>query len=151
MNPALVTNFLSFNPRQHESNYKKQYLLITISNISHCLLQLRIIKSQNSTLDQTAITNSTHSQSKYTPHTPRTPLFSTVRGSSKEYLSISAATKENLELNRPPHLLDSHLKQKDEILGWPNTNHPLTIEALQPTKITKLDLLSLPWKFLTKC
>ena len=73
------------------------------------------------------------------------PLFSTVHGRSKEYLSIPGATQENLELNPPPHPLHSHLKQKDEILDWPNTSYPPTIEALQPTKITKLDLLSLPW------
>ena len=42
-------------------------MLITIRNISHCLLQLRIIKSQNFILDQPAITNFTHSQSKH-PH-----------------------------------------------------------------------------------
>ena len=54
--------FYSFNPRQYKSNY--QYLLITTGNISHCLLQLQIIKSRNSTFDQPAITNSTHSQSK---------------------------------------------------------------------------------------
>ena len=42
---SLVTNLLSFNLCQHESNYNRQYLLITIGNISHCLLQLRIMKS----------------------------------------------------------------------------------------------------------
>ena len=41
---SLVTNFLSFNPCQHESNHKKQGLLITTSKISDCLLQLQIIK-----------------------------------------------------------------------------------------------------------
>ena len=34
---SLVTNFLSFNTRQNQSNHYKQYFLITTSNISHCL------------------------------------------------------------------------------------------------------------------
>ena len=37
---SLVTNFVSFNPSQYESNHLKQDLLITTSTISHCLLQL---------------------------------------------------------------------------------------------------------------
>ena len=41
---SLVTYFLSFSPCQHESNHKKQDLLITTSKISDCLLQLQIIK-----------------------------------------------------------------------------------------------------------
>ena len=41
----LITNFLGFNPPQYESNHHKQDLLITTSKISHCLLQLQIIKS----------------------------------------------------------------------------------------------------------
>ena len=50
---SLIVNFLSFNPPQYESNHHpKQDLLIT-SKISHCLLQLQIIKSYKiSTLGQ---------------------------------------------------------------------------------------------------
>ena len=42
---SFITNFLSINPPQYESNHHKQDLLITTSKISHCLLQLQIIKS----------------------------------------------------------------------------------------------------------
>ena len=42
----LITNFLTFNPPQYESNQYKQGLLITTCKISHCLLQLQIIESQ---------------------------------------------------------------------------------------------------------
>ena len=44
---SLITNFLSINLPQYESNHQKQDLQITTSRISHCLLQLQIIKSQN--------------------------------------------------------------------------------------------------------
>ena len=69
---SLVANFLSVNPCQYKSNHEKQDLLITISKISDCLLQIQIIKSQNFFLNQPAITNSTHSLSK---HTPTSHLF----------------------------------------------------------------------------
>ena len=62
---SLVTNFLSFNPCQYESNRHKQDLLITKSKMSHYMLQ--IIKSQNLRLVRPAITHSTHSRSKHTP------------------------------------------------------------------------------------
>ena len=54
-------------------------------------------------------------------HTPTSKAYSlilTARGRSKEYLFIPWTTQENLELNPPPHSLDSHQKQKDEILDW---------------------------------
>ena len=41
---SLMTNFLSINPPQHKSNHHKHDLLITPNKISHCLLQLQIIK-----------------------------------------------------------------------------------------------------------
>ena len=41
---SFVTNFLSYTPRQYESNHRKQDLLITTNKISHSLLQLQIIK-----------------------------------------------------------------------------------------------------------
>ena len=34
---SLVTNFLSLNPRQYQSNHHMQDFLITTSNICHCL------------------------------------------------------------------------------------------------------------------
>ena len=63
----LVTYFLSCNPDQYESYHQKQDFLITTNKISHCLLQLQIVKSWNFTLNQPANTNSAHSWSKHTP------------------------------------------------------------------------------------
>ena len=40
----LVTNFLSANPPQYESNHHEQHLLATTSKISHCLPHLQITK-----------------------------------------------------------------------------------------------------------
>ena len=40
---SLVTNFLSFNPRQYQSNHHKYNFLITTSRISHHWLQPQII------------------------------------------------------------------------------------------------------------
>ena len=40
-----VTTFLSFNPRQYESNHYKQDLMIIKSKTFHYLVQLQVIKS----------------------------------------------------------------------------------------------------------
>ena len=66
-------------------------------------------------------TNSTHPQSKYTidPTFKADSPFLTARGRSKEYPSIPRATQENLELNPPPHLLDSIKNKKTR--SWTDT------------------------------
>ena len=40
-----VTTFLSFNPRQYESNHYKQDLVVITSKTFHYLVQLQVIKS----------------------------------------------------------------------------------------------------------
>ena len=60
---SFVTNFLSFNSRQYESNHHKQDLLLTTSKISHYLLQLYILKVIKF---RSAITSSTHPLSTHT-------------------------------------------------------------------------------------
>ena len=96
---SLVTTFLSFNPRQYQSNHQKQDLLITTNKISHCLFQLQFIKSWNFTLNQPEITNSTHSRSIHTP----TPHFqSTFR---EDLRSIFPSLESRKKILNSPRLL----------------------------------------------
>ena len=62
----------------------------------------------------------------HNPSIPQTSLskqilyfFLTARGRFKEYPSIPRATQENLELNPPPHFLDSIKNKKTR--SWADT------------------------------
>ena len=90
----LLADFRTFNPCQYELNYH--------SNVCW--------SSQNSTLDQPAITNSMHSQSKYT-FTPPLPK-------NMPYLEHLAEDLRNISTSLGHARKSWTQQQKDEILDW---------------------------------
>ena len=93
-----ITNFLSLNPPQYESNHHKQDLLITTSKISHCFHQLQITKPQNFDLRSAC-----NYEFNIAPHSI---IFLTARRRSDESLPIPGVTQENLESIPPLCFLD---------------------------------------------
>ena len=114
---SLVTNFLSFNPPQYESNHHKQHLLICKSKISHWLPQILIRKSKKIFYLRSACDYEFHT----TLHsTCKAHLFNSARkikgkislGPRKKFL-IPPSCTQNV------YSLDLHQKQEDEILDSP--------------------------------
>ena len=161
---SLVTNFLSFNARQYQSNHCKQDFLITTNKISHCLLQPQIINPLNIPSYQPTVTNSMHSRSNHPPSPHFQSTFSIIFSNSQKILRgriflplgslmeimnssclliplINTRNEKTKSWTYPKSLHKTRNKKMRFQLAWNktfcSTPSPLTYRQLMPSKIKK--------------